>query len=206
MNEQKKLKNQADSPQLVSRGSEFNITRLKNAWNKVHGFNTYAAPVLRELGGLDEDFSKNLDLSKERLYALYLVNLLSKAKNELEREQLRQGAYKRFEEYYESKQDLLNRVECNFDERTLRTIRYDKKSKEFTMDGEAWLAEDFVYATTPEEKKVLASMNAVIEALNSFDWNRTEFRKVFRLQDGKFRIWDNLPRELWEQLVRTYKG
>lgn len=206
MSEQKKVKNYEATPPLVSRGSEFNITRLKEAWNKIHRFNTCAVPVLRELGGLDEDFSKNLDLSKDRLYALFVVNLLSKAKSELEREQLRQESHRRFEEYYESKQELLDRVDCSFSARTLRTVRFDKRNKEFTMDGEAWLAEDFVYANTPEEKEALASLEAVIKALNAFKWDKIEFRRIFRLQDGKFRIWDNLPRELWEQLVRTRKN
>ena len=215
MEETKKVKKGAPAARLVSKGNGAQGWHITCLLDQIHQFNVYALPVLRDLGAFDTDISNLLDMSKTHLYALFLTSELKKAKNDVQREQIRQEAPAKFAEYYAEKSEGLTRINTAFSPKALACIHYNPKWGEFSLDREAYLKDTYIMAETPKELAALDALEAITAALNSFDWKKVQFRNVFKLDGstltrpygtGKFVIREDLPRELWDELLKTYKG
>lgn len=206
--------NGATAARLVSKGPGANGWRIMGLLDQIHQFNVYALPLLKELGGFDKDFSKMLDLSQSHLYALFLTSELKKAKNDLQREQIRREAPAKFAEYITPKTEYLTRVRTSFNPKALACIHYNERWGEFSLDREAYLNDTYIMARTPKELAALEQLEAIRNALNAFDWNKIQFNQVF-IPDGysltrpggtgKFVIREDMAGEIWEGLLNGFK-
>ena len=205
-NKPNNAKKGATAARLVSRGNAAHAWGFLALQRNLDDFNAYALPVLKELGGLEKDFTKNLDLSDARLYELFLKKALSEAKNEQERKQAEFTAPAKFAEYIARKREVLDRVRPQYTPKALACIFFNERWQAFSVNQEEFLKDSYIMAETPRELKALETLEAVRDALNAFDWRRLQFRQVFAQEFGKFTIADYMARGIWEDLLNGFKG